>query len=100
MVITKKSTSKERTQNTKNDRARHRGGRKVSEEYGSEFYREIGRRGGKATAATHDKDFYRDIGHRGGQKVSEEYGPEFYREIGRRGGSHRSSKGKQEEDDL
>jgi uncharacterized protein len=50
--------------------AGHKGGEKVKEEKGPEFYHEIGEKGG----------------HKGGEAVKEKYGPEFYSKIGHKGG--------------
>ena len=48
--------------------AGHRGGTRVKEKMGADFFREIGRKGGTATSRTHGPDFYRQIGHMGGTK--------------------------------
>lgn len=50
--------------------AGHKGGEKVKEEYGPEFYSEIGHKGGEI----------------GGNVVKEKYGPDFYSKIGHKGG--------------
>jgi hypothetical protein len=50
---------------------------------------EAGRKGGKKVAQERGTEFYRAIGKKGGEKVAEERGSEFYREIGRKGGESR-----------
>jgi general stress protein YciG len=45
-----------------------RGGDRVKEKYGSEFYETIGRKGGEATKSKYGPAFYEEIGARGGQK--------------------------------
>lgn len=68
------------------------GGNKVKEEYGPEFYSQIGTKGGEAVRDAVEsgelpQDFYSKIGQKGGNKVAEEYGPEFYSQIGKKGGN-------------
>ncbi len=68
------------------------GGNKVKEEYGAEFYSQIGTKGGEAVRDAVESgelpnDFYSKIGQKGGNKVAEEYGPEFYSQIGKKGGN-------------
>jgi general stress protein YciG len=53
---------------------------------------EAGRKGGKKVAQERGTEFYRAIGKKGGEKVAEERGSEFYREIGRKGGESRGSR--------
>jgi len=48
--------------------AGRKGGTKVREKYGPDFYKEIGRKGGTATWETHGKEFYQKIGKMGGEK--------------------------------
>ncbi len=50
--------------------AGRRGGSKVREKYGSEFYQKIGKVGGK----------------KGGTTTKERYGPDYYKKIGTMGG--------------
>lgn len=50
--------------------AGRKGGQKVKEKHGIEFFREIGRKGGQATARAHGHEFYQEIGRKGGQKGS------------------------------
>ena len=45
-----------------------RGGDRVKEKYGSEFYEAIGRKGGEATKSKYGPSFYEEIGAKGGQK--------------------------------
>ncbi len=45
-----------------------RGGDRVKEKYGSEFYEAIGRKGGEATKSKYGPSFYEEIGSKGGQK--------------------------------
>ena len=45
-----------------------RGGDRVKEKYGSEFYEAIGRKGGEATKSKYGPTFYEEIGAKGGQK--------------------------------
>lgn len=54
---------------------------------------EAGRKGGEKVAQERGPQFYREIGRKGGEKVAEERGSDFFREIGRKGGE---SKGKKE----
>lgn len=68
------------------------GGNKVKQEYGPEFYSQIGTKGGEAVRDAVESgelpnDFYSKIGQKGGNKVAEEYGPEFYSQIGKKGGN-------------
>lgn len=49
--------------------AGRKGGQKVRDERGHEFYEEIGRKGGETVRDTHGHEFYEEIGHKGGQKV-------------------------------
>lgn len=55
--------------------AGHLGGEKVKEEYGPEFYSEIGHKGGQIG------------GRKGGNTTKQKYGPQFYSEIGKKGGN-------------
>ena len=48
--------------------------------------KEAGQKGGEKVAETHGKEFYEEIGHKGGEKVAETKGKEFYEEIGHKGG--------------
>src|SRR5204862_6706034 len=54
--------------------AGRKGGERVRDERGVEFYQEIGRKGGALG------------GRKGGEAVRDKYGPSFYEEIGRKGG--------------
>ncbi|MGE5049708.1 MAG: KGG domain-containing protein [Deltaproteobacteria bacterium] len=54
--------------------AGRKGGVRVRDERGVEFYQEIGRKGGELG------------GRKGGEAVRDKYGPSFYEEIGRKGG--------------
>src|SRR6266404_3836188 len=54
--------------------AGRKGGERVRDERGVEFYQEIGRKGGELG------------GRKGGEAVRDKYGPSFYEEIGRKGG--------------
>lgn len=45
--------------------AGRKGGTKVREKYGLDFYKEIGRRGGTATYENHGREFYVNIGRLG-----------------------------------
>ncbi len=53
--------------------AGRKGGEKVRDLYGHDFYEEIGRKGGKkggmAVKNKYGRPFYQEIGHKGGQKV-------------------------------
>jgi len=51
--------------------AGRKGGQKVRDERGHEFYEEIGRKGGETVRDTRGHEFYEEIGHKGGQKVRE-----------------------------
>lgn len=48
--------------------AGHRGGTKVKERYGPEFFKRIGQMGGRTTAERHGTEFYKEIGRKGGLK--------------------------------
>ena len=54
--------------------AGRKGGERVRNERGVEFYQEIGRKGGEMG------------GRKGGEAVRDKYGPGFYEEIGKKGG--------------
>ena len=54
--------------------AGRKGGERVRDERGVEFYQEIGRKGGELG------------GRKGGEAVRDKYGPTFYEEIGKKGG--------------
>jgi uncharacterized protein len=49
--------------------AGRRGGTRVKELYGMEFYDQIGQRGGTATRDKHGREFYEKIGKKGGARV-------------------------------
>ena len=51
--------------------AGRKGGQKVRDERGHEFYEEIGRKGGQTVRDERGHEFYEEIGHKGGQKVRE-----------------------------
>jgi uncharacterized protein len=51
--------------------AGRKGGEKVRDERGHQFYEEIGRKGGEAVRDARGHEFYEEIGHKGGQKVKE-----------------------------
>ena len=63
-----------------------KGGTKVRDRYGVEFYEAIGRKGGQATRDRHGVEFYESIGQKGGKVVKAKYGADFYEEIGHKGG--------------
>jgi general stress protein YciG len=48
--------------------AGRKGGTKVRDTHGPEFFQEIGRKGGQATWKSHGREFYQEIGKKGGQK--------------------------------
>jgi uncharacterized protein len=48
--------------------AGRKGGSKVRDKYGKEFYQQIGQKGGTTTWETHGKEFYQKIGKMGGTK--------------------------------
>src|SRR2546427_163252 len=54
--------------------AGRKGGERVRDERGVEFYQEIGRKGGELG------------GRKGGEAVRDKYGPTFYSQIGHKGG--------------
>jgi len=64
----------------------HKGGEKVAQERGPEFYKENGQKGGEKVAQERGREFYEEIGRKGGEKVAKERGSEFYEEIGHKGG--------------
>lgn len=45
------------------------GGNKVKQEYGPEFYSQIGKKGGETVSK--NRDHMREIGHKGGQRVKQ-----------------------------
>lgn len=51
--------------------AGRKGGAKVRDKYGKEFYQRIGRKGGTTTWNTHGTEFYQKIGRLGGTKKGE-----------------------------
>lgn len=51
--------------------AGHRGGIKVRDQYGREFYAEIGKKGGETVRDEYGHEFYEEIGEKGGQRVQE-----------------------------
>ena len=55
--------------------AGRKGGSKVRDKYGPDFYKEIGHKGGSATSAAHGREFYQKIGKivgmKGGARVRE-----------------------------
>ncbi len=51
--------------------AGRKGGQKVRDQRGHEFYEEIGRKGGETVRDQRGHEFYEEIGHKGGQKVKE-----------------------------
>ena len=61
------------------------GGQAVKEKYGSEFFREIGRKGG-LSIRERGVEYLREIGKQGGEATKARHGVEHYSEIGRRGG--------------
>src|SRR6266566_709318 len=74
--------------------AGRKGGERVRDERGVEFYQEIGRKGGElggrkggeAVKAERGHEFYEQIGKKGGESVRAARGPEFYSQIGHKGG--------------
>jgi len=51
--------------------AGRKGGQKVRDTRGPEFYKDIGKKGGETIRDTRGHEFYEEIGHKGGQKVRE-----------------------------
>jgi len=51
--------------------AGRKGGQKVRDQRGHEFYEEIGRKGGQTVRDERGHEFYEEIGHKGGQRVRE-----------------------------
>lgn len=45
------------------------GGNKVKQEYGPEFYSQIGKKGGETVSK--NREHMREIGHKGGQRVKQ-----------------------------
>src|SRR5438477_458998 len=66
--------------------AGRKGGERVRDERGVEFYEEIGRKGGETVKAERGHEFYEQIGRKGGESVRASRGPEFYSQIGHKGG--------------
>ena len=66
--------------------AGRKGGERVRDERGVEFYQEIGRKGGETVKAERGHEFYEQIGKKGGESVRAARGPEFYSQIGHKGG--------------
>lgn len=69
--------------------AGRKGGQKVSETHGPDFYSEIGRKGGLNTK-NRSPDFMSRIGKLGGAKMKER-GTQYYKDIGRKGGNARAA---------
>jgi general stress protein YciG len=63
-----------------------RGGEKVKEKYGAEFYKMIGKKGGDAVKKKYGPNFYEEIGKKGGDTTRERHGVEFFEKIGKKGG--------------
>ncbi|MEO6888989.1 MAG: general stress protein [Ktedonobacteraceae bacterium] len=69
-----------------------KGGTKLKETRGSEYYREIALKGGQANASKYDTNHFSKIGKKGGSVTKARQDPEFYRRIGRMGGIARRQK--------
>lgn len=54
-----------------------------------ELAREAGRKGGERVRELYGEEFYREIGTKGGNQVLRERGSEFFQEIGRKGGTNK-----------
>ncbi len=68
------------------DKTEHaKGGEAVKAKYGSDFFREIGRKGGQ-TIRNRGVEYLREIGRAGGESTKARHGTSHYAEIGRIGG--------------
>ena len=64
--------------------------------------KQAGQKGGEKVKEERGPEFYAEIGHKGGQKVKEDRGPEFFSEIGHKGGQKVKDlveKGKEQEEE-
>src|SRR5438094_881104 len=66
--------------------AGRKGGERVRDERGVEFYQEIGRKGGETVKEERGHEFDGQGGKKGGESVRAARGPEFYSQIGHKGG--------------
>lgn len=67
------------------------GGRVISEkERGTGFFQGIGKKGGDSTIARHGPEHMRNVGKRGGEVVKARHDPEYYSRIGKIGGRVRA----------
>lgn len=66
--------------------AGRKGGLKVKEKYGQDFYIKIGKMGGRIIADSRGSDYYSDIGKKGGSVVRDKHGNAFFSSIGKKGG--------------
>jgi general stress protein YciG len=82
---TTKAAGKRRGPAPGSEQAR-RGGDRVREKYGVDFYSRIGKQGGDAVKQKRGSSFYSEIGHKGGATTASKHGPEFYSRIGKKGG--------------
>ncbi|MDO8429238.1 MAG: hypothetical protein Q7S88_01285 [Candidatus Daviesbacteria bacterium] len=64
-----------------------RGGNKVKEKYGADYYAKIGKKGGGVLASRKGKEFYKENGRKAGQIVFEKYGRELYVTMGKISGA-------------
>ncbi len=68
------------------------GGTALRERRGSEYYREIAQKGGQANVNKYGVDHFSDLGKKGGNTTKARHDPDFYSRIGRLGGSARRKK--------
>ncbi len=62
--------------------AGRKGGLRVREKYGHEFYVGIGAKGGRALADKRGSDYFSEIGKKGGDSTLQKHGVKFYSQIG------------------
>lgn len=67
--------------------AGRKGGRRVRDKYGEDYYRRIGKKGGTALKEKRGSDYYRDIARKGGQANVSKYGSDHFSEMGKKGGN-------------
>jgi general stress protein YciG len=75
--------------------AAQHGGKAAAAKYGTEFYRQIGKKGGAANLAKHGSEHYSRIGHVGGEQTKAKLGREHYARIGKIGGIARHQRTKE-----
>lgn len=68
-----------------------RGGEALRDRYGSDYFRELGRKGGKALQAAHGSEHMREIGRKGGKQTRSSHDGAYYSTLARRGARARNA---------